>query len=80
MTKRQLICTCLLLVTIIALSGCKLDTNKLIHPSKDKQEKLIKVEVFYRWEKRLLILSNWALSNARVYVDLPPILLMLVVM
>ncbi len=73
MTKRQLICTCLLLVTIIALSGCKLDTNKLIHPSKDKQEKLIKVEIIFTdGEKLVTYLKQLGLeSNARVYVGGP---------
>ncbi|NLX02448.1 MAG: hypothetical protein GXY40_07955 [Syntrophomonadaceae bacterium] len=73
MKKTQLFCACLLLVTIIALSGCKLDTSKLIHPSKEKKEQLIKVEiVFTDGEKLVTYLKQLGLeSDARVYVGGP---------
>ena len=73
MKNRQLVCTCLLLVAIIALSGCKLDTSKLIHPSKEKKEQLIKVEiVFTDGEKLVTYLKQLGLeSDARVYVGGP---------
>ena len=73
MKKTQLFCACLLLVTIIALSGCKLDTSKLIHPSKEKKEQLIKVEiVFTDGEKLVTYLKQLGLeSGARVYVGGP---------
>jgi hypothetical protein len=73
MKKRQIVCTCLLLVTIIALSGCKIDTSKLIHPGKEKKEQLIKVEiVFTDGEKLLAYLKQLGLeSDARVYVGGP---------
>ena len=73
MKKTQLVCTCLLLVTIIALSGCKLDTSKLIHPGKEKKEQLIKVEiVFTDGEKLVTYLKQLGLeSDARVYVGGP---------
>ncbi len=73
MKKRQLICTCLLLVTIIALSGCKLDTSKLIHSHKENKEQLIKVEiVFTDGETLVAYLKQLRLeSDARVYVGGP---------
>lgn len=73
MKKRQLVCTCLLLVIIMALSGCKLDTSKLIHPSKDKKEQLIKVEiVFTDGETLVTYLKQLRLeSEARIYVGGP---------
>ena len=73
MKNRQLVCTCLLLVAIIALSGCKLDTSKLIHPGKEKKEQLIKVEiVFTDGEKLVTYLKQLGLeSGARVYVGGP---------
>jgi len=71
--KRQLVYACLLLITVIALSGCKLDTSKLIHSSKEKKEKLIKVEiVFTDGEKLVTYLKQLGLeSDARVYVGGP---------
>lgn len=73
MKKRQLVCTCLLLIIIMALSGCKLDTSKLIHPSKDKKEQLIKVEiVFTDGETLVTYLKQLRLeSDARIYVGGP---------
>ncbi|MDD2372159.1 MAG: hypothetical protein WC109_05665 [Syntrophomonadaceae bacterium] len=73
MKKRQLVYACLLLITVIALSGCKLDTSKLIHSSKEKKEKLIKVEiVFTDGEKLVTYLKQLGLeSDARVYVGGP---------
>lgn len=73
MKKTQLVCTCLLLFIIIALSGCKLDTSRLIHPTKDKQEKLIKVEIIFTdGEKLVAYLKQLRLeSDARVYVGGP---------
>ena len=73
MKKPQLVCTCLLLIAIITLSGCKLDTGKLIHPGKEKKEQLIKVEiVFTDGEKLVTYLKQLGLeSGARVYVGGP---------
>jgi len=73
MKKTQLLCTCLLLLTIIALSGCKFDTSKLIHSGKEKKEQLIKVEiVFTDGEKLVAYLKQLGLeSDARVYVGGP---------
>jgi hypothetical protein len=73
MKKRQLVFTCLLLITIITLSGCKFDTSKLIHPSKEKKEHLIKVEiVFTDGETLVAYLKQLRLeSDARVYVGGP---------
>lgn len=73
MKKTQLFCACLLLFAIIALGGCKPDASKLIHPSKEKKETLIKVEiVFTDGEKLVTYLKQLALeSDARIYVGGP---------
>lgn len=73
MKKRHLVCACLLLITVIAFSGCKFDASEIIHSNQEKKEKLIKVEiVFTDGEKLVTYLKQLGLeSDARVYVGGP---------
>jgi hypothetical protein len=72
--KRHLVYACLLLITVITLSGCNLDASKIIHSNnKEKKENFIKVEIIFTdGEKLVAYLKQLGLeSDARVYIGGP---------
>lgn len=69
MKDRKLLLACLLLIMVITLSGCDINTHNLLNSSQEK-DKFVKVEiVFTDGEKLVAYVKDLGLeSDARIYI------------
>lgn len=69
MKDRKLLLACLLLIMVITLSGCDINTHNLLNSSQEK-DKFVKVEiVFTDGEKLVTYVKDLGLeSDARIYI------------